>query len=77
MSTISPVEPMMTPMQVSEYVAKTFSVSPRHVYDRWTHSKGFPKPALLPTVGEHPRKRYVKSEIDRWIEEQKKITTKS
>ena len=72
MSAISPIEPMMTPMQVAEYVAKTFSVSARQVYDRWTHSEGFPKATLLPSIGKRPRKRYVKSEIDQWIEEQQR-----
>lgn len=65
-------EPMMTPMQAAEYIADKFSVSKRHVYDRWEHLDGFPKPTLLPSVGKRPRKRYVKSEIDRWIEEQQK-----
>jgi predicted DNA-binding transcriptional regulator AlpA len=68
----SPSEPLMTPMQVAEYVARTFSVSKRQVYDRWTHSEDFPKPTLLPSAGKNPRKRYAKFEIDQWIEDQQK-----
>lgn len=73
MPAISPSEPLLTQHQAAEYIAKTLVVSERHVYDRWVHFPDFPKPRLLPSVGKTARKRFVKSEIEQWIESQKGI----
>ena len=71
MTTITQLdEPMMTQHQVAAHIAQKLNVSERVVYDRWVHLHGFPRAKLLPTFGKTARKRWPKSEIVEWCENQ-------